>query len=203
MKHLGLILACAALVAGCGKKDAKKDDGPKESEMAKSAMEDIAEMKAEMEKGEDIKYGCAGNLGKYASMKDSKDASEKKAWAALAAICHVDLPKKQIADLRAKIKSGELDTFDTMELTTTLKSIGEGGDKAVAADAKKLLEVEIPTYQLKKDFADAMKEKEAGETVSMGCIKAHQTLKKHQKSLEADADAKKLVDEVLALCPKK
>jgi hypothetical protein len=59
-----------------------KESGP--SEQAQALDKEVAEMKAKLAEGEDIKYACAGNMGQYKTLATSDDDSEKKAHAALA-----------------------------------------------------------------------------------------------------------------------
>lgn len=215
-RGLALVLAlCPAIACDGGDKGGDKaeagdkaegGDAAAESEKAKAANAEVAEMKAKLDKGEDIKFGCAGNLAQYEDLSKSSDESEKKAYQSMLDLCFVEAPTKMIADLRAKIEKGELDTFDTVDLQTTLdddKFPKEGKAAEVAADARKLLEVEVPHAQLKKHMVDAKKEKEAGEAVSMGCIKAKQVVEKHGEKLATDEAAKATVEEFKATCPEK
>lgn len=195
-------------VAGCDKGGG--DDGkaaePTESEMAKKAKEAVAEIKAELDKGEDVKYSCAGNLGMFGDLKTSEDEAEKAAFGELAAICYVEVPKKMLADLRDKLAKGELGTTDTVDISVVIESedFPKDGEAAeIAKDAKHLLEVEIPTHELEAQVAEAVKEKEAGETVSMGCIKAKQIVDASKAALEGDEAGKAALDKFNTTCPAK
>ena len=211
-KASGLILTLSLALCGslgCDG-DAKSDDkseakAPAESEMAKKANESVAEIKAELEKGEDVKYSCAGNLGMFGDLAKSTDEAEKKAFAALQTICYVDAPRKMIAGLTEKMGKGELDTFDTVDLETTIESDDfpkDGEFAKVTEEANKLLLVDIPVYTLKQAIEKATAEKAEGKTVSMGCIEGQQVVDKSGEKISADAEAKKTLDAFTALCPK-
>lgn len=187
---------------GAADKGGDKDAG---SELAKKADKEVADIKAELEKGEDIKYACAGNLAQYEELNKGSDG-DKKSYAAMLTVCFVDGPKKIIEGLRAKIKDGKLDTFDTVTLETTIdddKFPKDGEAAKVAADAKKLLEIEIPVYHLNEHLALAKKDKEAGETVSMGCIKAKQVVTKSGEALKGDDTGKAALAAFETACPEK
>lgn len=212
----GLTLALALCTAfGCDSKDgdakkgddkaaeAKKEAGA--SEQGKKVEAKVTELKAELEKGEDIKYGCAGNLAQYKDLASSSNADDKKAYESLATVCFVDSPRKVMEGLRAKMEKGELDTFDTVDLQTVIEDEDfpkEGEPAKVAAEAKKLLEVEVPMYNLGKHLEDAKKEKAEGKTVSMGCIKAGQVVEKSGKAIEADEKGKAMIATYNETCPK-
>jgi hypothetical protein len=203
--------------------DSKKGDDTKESggakaeggeeaeaggsENAKKVEAEVTEMKDKLGKGEDIKYACAGNLAMYEDLGKSSDDGEKKAYESMQAVCYVDMPKALIANLRQKIEGGEeLGTMDTVNLETVLKDdkFPKDGEPAeVAADAKKLLEVEVPVFKLKVQLEAAKKEKEEGKTVSMGCIKAKQIVDKSGEAIGADEEAKAVLDAYKAACPEK
>lgn len=204
---LALTLALCGAVA-CdkdeGKSDKKAEAKAEESEMAKDAKQAVEEIKAELEKGEDVKYSCAGNLGMYGDLAKSEDEAEKTAFVELQKICYVDAPRKMIADLKAKIEKGELDTFDTVDLETTIEADDfpkDGEFAKVTEEATKLLEIDIPVYTLGQAHEKAKKEKEEGETVSMGCIEGEQVLEKSGEKLSADTEAKKAVDAFRETCP--
>ena len=214
-RGLGLImtLCLAALPLACDKggegkaEEAAKgeDKAPAESQMAQDANKAVEEIKAELEKGEDVKYSCAGNLGMFGDLAKSEDEAEKKAFAALQQICYVDAPRKLIADLTAKMEKGELDTFDTVDLSTVIEADDfpkEGEFAKVTEEANKLLQVDVPVYSLKQAITKAKAEKEEGKTVSMGCIEGQQVVDKSGEKIAADAEAKKTLDEFTALCPK-
>lgn len=203
--------ACDSAKEGGGKAegDAKKDDAKKDdagSELAKKLTAEIAEMKGELAKGEDIKYGCAGNLGQYKDLATSSKADEKAAWAALSTLCHVDMPNKFIAVLREKMAKGELGSMDMVNLSTTIEDEDfpkEGEPAKVAAEAKKVLEIEVPTSELNGHLAAAAKEKQEGKTVSMACIKAKQVVDKSRAALEGDDKGKAALAAFAEACPQK
>lgn len=214
-RGLGLILTLclAALPLACDKGGAGKaeeaakgeDKAPAPSQMAQDANEAVAEIEAELGKGEDVKYSCAGNLGMFAELAKSEDEAEQQAFAALQQVCYVEVPRKLIADLRAKMDKGELDTFDTVDLSTTIEADDfpkQGEFAKVSEEANKLLQVDVPTYSIKQAITKAKAEQEEGKSVSMGCIEGQQVVDKHGEQLRADADAKKTLDEFGALCPK-
>ena len=211
----GVLVAVCTLVA-CDSKDAAKEeasaaeangeDEAEGSELAQKAQKEAADIKARLEKGEDVKYACAGNLAQYADLEKATDAGEEKAWEALSTVCYVEVPKKMIADLRAKIESGELGTMDTVDLQTFIGSDGfptDGEPAKLAAEAKKVLEVEIPTHQLSQHLETAKQEKEEGKSVSMGCIKAKQVVEKSRASLEGDEKGKTVLEAYTVACPEK
>lgn len=222
LRALGCGLALSLSVAGglgCDSKDGDKSGdksgdkaegkeakkGP--SEQAQKALKEVEEIKAELAKGEDVKYACAGNLAMYEDLQKSSDEADKKAYGDLVNVCFVDAPKKIIADLRAKMEKGEeLETMATVTLETTLEDDAfpkDGEPAKVAADAKKLLEVEIPTHKLNAELEVAKKEKEEGKTVSMGCIKAKQIVDESAKALEGDEKGKAALEAFKAACPEK
>jgi hypothetical protein len=213
----GLALSLALSPAlGCDSKDGGKAGGDAKadakeaggggSELAKKASAEVEEIKGRLDKGEDIKYACAGNLAQYADLGKSDDDADKKAYAGLQAVCYVDGPKKVMADLRAKMEKGELGTMDTVNLSTILKDdkFPKDGDAAkVAEEGKKLLEVEVPTFRLNEQIEVAKKEKEEGKSVSMGCIKAKQVVDKSGEALGGDDKGKAALDAYAAACPEK
>ena len=211
MKRFATLLALGLLatpVVGCDKgEDKKEDSGNKNgggSELAKASEKDLADMKDRLGKGEDIKYACAGNMAKYKKLGESDDEGDKKAFAALSQVCHVDLPKAQIAELRKAMEAGDLKSTATVDLSTTIGSDGfpKDGDAAkVAAEAKTVLEVEIPMFNLGQHVETAKKEKEEGKSVSMGCIKAKQVIDKSGAALEADEKGKAAVAAYNEACP--
>ncbi|MEM7158327.1 MAG: hypothetical protein AAF799_36140 [Myxococcota bacterium] len=212
----GLTLALALCTAfGCDSKeggdakkgddkaaDAKKEAGA--SEKGKKVEAKVTELKAELEKGEDIKYGCAGNLAQYKELASSSNADDKKAYESLVAVCFVEAPRKMIAGLQAKMEKGELGTFDTVDLQTVIESEDfpkDGEPAKVAAEAKAFLEVQVPMYNLGKELEVAKKEKAEGKTVSMGCIKAGQVVEKSGKAIEADEKGKAMIASFKETCP--
>ena len=163
-------------------------------------------MKTKLEKGEDIKYSCAGNLAQYKELKAASDAADKQAYADMINVCFIDSPRKVMAGIREKMASGEFSSFDTVSLTTALedeKFPKDGEGVKVAAEAKKLLEVEIPLFELNKHLKDAKKDKEEGKTVSMGCIKAKQVVDKSAEALNADEKGKAAMAAYAEACPEK
>lgn len=201
---LCLVPACDSKDGGDDKASDKKESGP--SEQAKSAEKDVAEMKERLGKGEDIKYACAANMGKYKALAESKDDSETKAHAALAQVCFVDMPTGQIKTIREQIKAGKVESIALVNLTTTIEGddFPKDGDAAkVAAEAKTVIEVEVPLSNLNTHLETAKKEKEEGKTVSMGCIKAKQIVDKSGKALEADEKGKAAVASFNEACPAK
>lgn len=201
---LCLTSACDSKDGGDDKASDKKEAGP--SAQAKAAEEDVAELKAELAKGEDIKYGCAGNMGQYKKLAASKDESEKKAHAALAQVCFVDMPNGQIKTIRDQIKAGEVKSMAIVNLKTTIEDADfpKDGDAAkVAAEAKTVMEVEVPLFNLGTHLETAKKEKEEGKSVSMGCIKAKQIVDKSGTALEADEKGKAAVASFNETCPAK
>jgi len=215
VRTLGLALLLAVPASfGC---DAKQEDGNADkaagktneaggdSEQANKAREEAKGIRARLDEGEDIKYACAGNIAQYAGLEKGSD-SDKEAYDELLAVCFVDGPKKIIADLRAKMKANKLGSTDTVSLTTVLKNdkFPKTGDAAtVAADAKKLLEIEIPIHGLNEHLAAAKKEKEEGKKVSMGCIKAKQVVTKSGEALKGDDAGKAALEAFAAACPAK
>lgn len=201
-------LGCDKEADSKGDKKADSKEAPKgPSDQGKKLQKEIEELRAELGKGEDIKFGCAGNLGQYESLAKSSNEDDKKLHAELVTVCFVDAPKKIIADLRAKIEKGEeVDTFATVDLDVLLKDdkMPKDGEPAkVAADAKKLLEIELPTHRLNAQLEVAKQEKEKGETVSMGCIKAKQIVDESAKALEGDDKGKAALGTFKELCPQK
>lgn len=204
-------MACDSKDEGAAKDEAsaaeaKGDEGGGPSELAQKAQKEADDIKARLEKGEDVKYACAGNLAQYADLEKATDATDKKAWEALTTVCYVEVPKKMIADLRSKIESGELGTMDTVDLETFVGSDDfptEGEPAKLAAEAKKVLEVEIPTFQLSEHLETAKKEKEEGKSVSMGCIKAKQVVEKSRAALEGDEKGKTVLEAYTVACPEK
>ncbi len=208
------LLVCAALClsTACDSKDGEGDskgDADKESgasALAKKSEKDLADMKARMEKGDDIKFACAGNMAQYKDLASSKDDGDKKAFDALAQVCYVDLPTAQIAELREKMKSGDLSSTAMVDLKTTVESdsFPKDGDAAkVAAEAKTVMEVEIPLFHLGTHLETAKKEKEEGKSVSMGCIKAKQVVDKSGTALEGDEKGKAAMAAFAETCPEK
>ncbi len=219
-KALSLVLTltlCGGLVA-CGSDESGGEataeaaaEAPQpaeaaQSEMAQRANEAVAEIRAELERGENVRYSCAGNLGGYGDLANSEDEAEKAAFAALQTVCYVDVSRALIADLKAKIASNDLDTFDAVNLETTIEADGfptDGEFAAVAAEAMKVLEVDIPVYHLTQAHERAKAEKAAGETVSMGCIQGEQVVEKSGEKISADAEAKMALDAFRETCPAK
>ncbi|MGH1347504.1 MAG: hypothetical protein ACRBN8_38450 [Nannocystales bacterium] len=201
---LSLTSACDSKDGGDEKAADKKEAGA--SEQAKSAEKDVAEMTAELGKGEDIKYSCAGNMAKYKALAASKDESEKKAHAALAKVCYVDMPTAQIKTIREQIKAGKVESMAIINLKTTIEGdeFPKDGDAAkVAAEAKTVMEVEVPLSNLNTHLETAKKEKEEGKSVSMGCIKAKQVVDKSGEALGADDKGKAAVASFNETCPAK
>ncbi len=201
---LCLTSACDSKDGGDDKASDKKESGA--SEQAKSAEKDVAEMTEKLGKGEDIKYGCAGNMAKYKALATSKDESEKKAHAALAQVCYVDMPTAQIKTIREQIKAGKVESIAIINLKTTIEGdeFPKDGDAAkVAAEAKTVMEVEVPLSNLNTHLETAKKEKEEGKSVSMGCIKAKQVVDKSGEALGADDKGKAAVASFNETCPAK
>jgi len=213
MKRLAIALLLGSFstpLLGCdsgGKKEAAAGEkGGGSSELAKASEKDVSAMKDRLGKGEDIKFACAGNMAKYKQLGESSDEGDKKAYAALGQVCYVDLPNAQIAQLRKAMESGELKSTATVDLETTIEADGfpKDGDAAkVAAEATKVLEVEVPMFNLSTHVETAKKEKEEGKSVSMGCIKAKQVIDKNGTALEADEKGKAAVAAYNEACPAK
>lgn len=218
LRVLGCGLALSLAFAGglgCDKEADKKADAKAETKEApkgpsdegKKLQKEIDDLKAEIAKGEDVKFGCVANLAQYEDLAKSSNEDDKKLHADLVNVCFVDAPNKMIADLRAKIEKGEeVDTFATVDLDVLLKDEKfpkEGEPAKVAEDAKKLLEVELPTHRLNAELKVAKEEKEKGEMVSMGCIKAKQIVDESAKALEGDEKGKAALDTFNELCPEK
>ncbi|MEM9302240.1 MAG: hypothetical protein AAGE01_09035 [Pseudomonadota bacterium] len=204
-------------LAGCGN-EADTDGGQpaaeatpptavaEQSSMAQDANAAVAEIKAELERGEDVKYSCAGNLGGFGPLAMSDDEAEKAAFAALQTVCYLDVSRILIADLRAKIENNALESFDAVNLETLIEAEDfptDGEFAAVAAEAMKVFEVEIPVYHLTQAHEEAKQEKAAGEAVSMGCIRGEQVVEKSGEKISADADAKAALDAFRETCPAK
>ena len=205
------IAVALCLTSACDSKDgaegkASGDKASGASEQAKSAEKTVAEMTERLKKGEDIKYACAGNLGKYKALAESKDDAEKKAHAAIAQVCFVDMPTAQIKTIRDQITAGKVESMAIVNLKTTIEDdkFPKDGDAAtVAADAKKVLEVEVPLSNLNMHLVTAKKEKEEGKKVSMGCIKAKQIVDKSGEALGGDEKGKAAVASFNEACPAK
>lgn len=177
-----------------------------ESEEAKAALAEVAEMKAELEKGEDIKYGCAGNLAQYKALGASTKDGEKKAYQAMLDVCFVESPKALIANLRKKMVTDEVGTMDTVNLSTVLKDDlfpKDGPAAEVAAEAKKVLEIELPVHELGKHLVTAKAEKAEGKSVSMGCIKAKQVVDKSGAAMKGHPKGDAALQDFAAACPQK
>lgn len=202
------VAAALCLTSACDSKEEgssdKKEAGP--SAQATAAEKDVAEMKERLGKNEDIKYACAGNMAKYKALADSKDESETKAHAALAQVCYVDMPNGQIKTIREQIKAGKVESMAIINLKTTIEGddFPKDGDAAkAAAEAKTVMEVEVPLLNLNTHLETAKKEKEEGKSVSMGCIKAKQVVDDSGPALEGDDKGKAAVASFNETCPAK
>jgi hypothetical protein len=185
------------------------DDGEvvSASEFGRKAEADLAEMKAHLGSGEDIKYGCAGNMGKYASLATSDNPADKKAHETLSTLCYVDFPRKLIADLREEMKKDDFSTLATVGLRTMIESDefprGAGEPLKVAEEARRLLDVEVPLAALAKQMVLAKSMEDQGMALTVGCANAKRIVDKSGDKLGGDEAGKKAIDEFKATCPDK
>jgi hypothetical protein len=116
------------------------------------------------------------------------------------------MPTGQIKTIRDQIKAGKVESIAVINLQTTLQGADfpKDGDAAkVAAEAKTVMEVEVPLFNLNTHLETAKKEKEEGKSVSMGCIKAKQIMDDSSTALEADQKGKASVASFNETCPAK
>ena len=122
-------------------------------------------------------------------------------------VCHVEFPKSLIKTARDGIAKGEeVTASDVVGLKVVIEADGfptEGAAAEVAADARVLMDVEIPTAALKAHLETAKAEAEEGKSISMGCIKAKQVVEKHGEAFKGNADAEAAVAAYNEACPAK
>ncbi|MEM6992420.1 MAG: hypothetical protein AAF721_18045 [Myxococcota bacterium] len=212
-----LALGAGLLASGCDGDEAKakepagaaqpaaEAEPSATSDAAKKLEGRIAEIRDKLAKGDNTSFMCVGALASKATLASSTDASEKEAYATLQQVCYVEQPKALIAAIRKKIEAGEaLKSTESVNLQTVLKTKGfptEGEPAEVVADAKRLMEVEIPAFKIDGHLVTAQEERDAGKKVSMGCIKAKQIVEKSKPALEADETAKAVLGRYAEACP--